>query len=96
MEEMEELTCREVVEVATDHLERALPAAAVDRLVRHLTGLARYQDHGIPDGDQAGRHGNAQAPLAGCAGCRAYLGQLRLAIRLLSLIGGRGPSSGRR
>jgi predicted anti-sigma-YlaC factor YlaD len=69
MEEMEELTCREVVEVATDHLEGALPAAAVDRLVRHLTG---------------------------CAGCRAYLEQLRLAIRLLSLIGGRGPSSGRR
>jgi Putative zinc-finger len=69
MREMEEPTCREVVEAATDHLERALPAAAADRLARHL---------------------------AGCAGCRAYLEQLRLTIRLLSLIGGRGPSSGRR
>jgi predicted nucleic acid-binding protein len=29
----------------------------------YATGLAHYQDHGIPVGDQAGRNGNAQAPL---------------------------------
>jgi alcohol dehydrogenase class IV len=28
-----------------------------------LTRLAHYQDHGIPEGDQAGRHGKAQASL---------------------------------
>jgi hypothetical protein len=33
-------------------------------LHRRLTGLAHYPDHRIPKGDQAGRRGNAQAPLA--------------------------------
>jgi len=28
-----------------------------------LTGLAHHPDHGIPEGDQVGRHGDAQAPL---------------------------------
>jgi putative ABC transport system permease protein len=50
--------------------EAALTPAAVHRLgtgvggsVR-ITGLAHDQDHGIPEGDQVGRHGHAQAPLA--------------------------------
>jgi putative ABC transport system permease protein len=50
--------------------EAALTPAAVRRLGANvggsvrITGLARHQDHGIPEGDQVGRHGGAQAPLA--------------------------------
>jgi superfamily II DNA or RNA helicase len=45
--------------------DRGLDAGAQVQLRIELppTGLAHYQGHGIPDGDQAGRHGNAQAPL---------------------------------
>jgi uncharacterized protein YciI len=42
-------------------------------LLVQLTGLAHYQDHGIPDGDQVGRHGNAQAPLGDRAAVEAML-----------------------
>jgi len=39
--------------------------AAVGRTLRgQRTGLAQDQNHGIPDGDQVGRHGLAQAPFA--------------------------------
>jgi anti-sigma factor RsiW len=50
-----ELTCKELVELITDHLEGALPPE--DR--------SRFEAH-----------------LAGCRGCRAYLGQMRQTIRL--------------
>jgi superfamily II DNA or RNA helicase len=45
--------------------DRGLDAGAQVQLRIELppTGLAQYRDHGIPDGDQAGRHGDAQAPL---------------------------------
>jgi hypothetical protein len=35
-----------------------------------LKEFAHYQDHGIPEGDHVGRHGNAQASLAGVSGRR--------------------------
>ena len=53
------MTCREVVELMTDYLEGALPAA--DR--------ARFEEH-----------------LAGCAGCQAYLEQLRTSLRVLGAL----------
>ncbi|HEX8132976.1 MAG TPA: hypothetical protein VF880_06070 [Actinomycetes bacterium] len=36
-----------------------------DARVPMLKRLAHYQDHGIPEGDQVGHRGNAQASLAG-------------------------------
>jgi anti-sigma factor RsiW len=69
MDEMDELSCQEVVDALTDHLEGALPPAARAAVEGHL---------------------------AGCQGCRDYLEQLLATIRLLSLLGGRGSSPGRR
>jgi hypothetical protein len=37
-------------------------SAGEDGTDREGTGLAYHQDHGIPEGDQAGPHGDAQAP----------------------------------
>ncbi len=53
---MADLSCRELVELATDYLEGALPEAE----------LARFEAH-----------------LAGCAGCEAYLEQVRATIALV-------------
>jgi GTP-binding protein Era len=62
----------EVAKVATpalcvvnkmDAAPRARMVAAL-QAAGGLMGLAHDQDHGIPEGDQAGRHGHAQAPLA--------------------------------
>ena len=50
------MRCRDVVELMTDYLEGALPAATRTRFEEHLSG---------------------------CAGCTAYLEQLRTARRLL-------------
>jgi tetratricopeptide (TPR) repeat protein len=49
------------------------------------TRLARHQDHGIPEGDQVGQHGDAQASLAevGLAQVRAARGDLAGAAELL-------------
>ena len=55
------LTCREVVKLLTDYLERAL----------RPEDLARVEEH-----------------LATCAGCRAYLEQLRTTIGVLGRLRG--------
>ena len=46
-----------------DHLIGKLPGAG-----DALTGLAHHQNHGIPDGDQGGRHGDARVPLSDLLG----------------------------
>jgi anti-sigma factor RsiW len=53
------LTCREIVELMTDYLEGALPAAE----------RARFEEH-----------------VRGCAGCTAYLEQLRASLRVLGAL----------
>jgi hypothetical protein len=37
----------------------------VEEVLARQKGLVRHQDHGIPEGDQVGRRGGAQAPFAG-------------------------------
>jgi prolyl oligopeptidase len=53
-------------DAARRRLERLLGAGlvTVPVLRGERKGLAHYQDHGIPEGDQVGRHGNARAPFA--------------------------------
>jgi tetratricopeptide (TPR) repeat protein len=57
------------------------------------TGLAHHQDHGIPEGDQAGQRGDAQAPLAevGLAQVKAARGDLAGAAALLEPAAARLP-----
>jgi signal transduction histidine kinase len=57
-----------VFELHPPLLEQVGLAAALEQYARRaseLTRPAHDQDHGIPEGDQAGRHGHAQASLAG-------------------------------
>src|SRR5919109_5000424 len=51
-------------EAARRRLERLLGAGLVSVPVLRggRKGLAQHQDHGIPEGDQLGRHGAARAP----------------------------------
>jgi glycine/D-amino acid oxidase-like deaminating enzyme len=51
---------RRAAELGSTRPARWLAATALDR----EQGVRIYQDHGIPEGDQVGRHGNAQASLA--------------------------------
>lgn len=58
------LTCREVVELLTDHLEDALP----------------------PD-----ERAHFEAHLDACPGCRAYVDQVVVTVRVLRMVRSSGP-----
>lgn len=53
------MTCREVVERATDYFEASLPADVSERFAAHV---------------------------AGCAGCQAYLRQIRITVDIVHTV----------
>jgi hypothetical protein len=58
------MSCREVVELATDYFEASLPTDASERFAAHV---------------------------ADCAGCQAYLRQVRITVDIVHTVAAPGP-----